>query len=206
MPENKETKDSEPPTESEIGEIGLDNIEIDETAVDETPGEEAEKESDLINDFMQPQPQPEILSQRQDVKPFLEQEPIENLEQELQSTATQAQQTPTGTDEQGVFNAPQYTPVSSARDYTDKDYYEQPTDETYPERFTAAINPSTPRDFIMPASRTQFEETFEQVPRRLIQREDTMAWRTNEQLQDWNMDKEKYKTSLETRKKRDDLL
>lgn len=125
------------------------------------------------------------------VNPFLEQliEPVENLERNLQggSGTSFAQRA-----NQEVQNAPQYSP--SSRNYSNKGYYEEPTDDTYPE----TIRP------MQAGLRTNISLPFDDLPKaRLLNPNDTTGWRNQEDS--GYPGEQKYKFSSETKKRRDIL-
>lgn len=149
---SKQTESNE--NTEEIKEIDFENINLDETpskegnsgeeiSENEEGNEETEQDFSEFDNFV---PSSRFNS-KATITPFLEQsiEPVENLERDLQGNSG-ARFAQTGNQPE-IQNAPQYS--SSSGDYTDKNYYEKPTDNTYPQmikqgpsRLSSPINPN----------------------------------------------------------------
>ena len=178
MPENLEINLDETP--SDEGEEASENTEED---LDESERSEGDFGS---SDFV-----PSSRFNRNQTNPFLEQsiEPVENLERDLQggSGARFAQRA----NQEEIQNAPQY---SSSRN-TNRSYYEQPSDDTYPEQIRPTQIGRSPIDVSLP---------FDDMPKaRLLNPNDTMAWRNQEDA--GYPGEQKYKIGSETKRRRDVL-
>jgi hypothetical protein len=96
-----------------------DEDEYSEEDLDETELEDSEKESEPLEDILQGSTSGTgFRSSRQGISPFLEQEPIENLEQSLGQIPNTTNQEKTKEPEQPLlYNAPQYSGNYASGDY-----------------------------------------------------------------------------------------
>jgi len=179
-------------TEEQSGMQMPDNMDIDETSSDEgeevsenAGGDSDEGEGDFGSSDFVPFSR---ANSRTTVNPFLEQsiEPVENLERDLGGAPGRQIEN----NQEQVFNAPQY---SSSRDAS-RSYYEQPTDDTYPEQIRPTQTRS-PIDVSLP---------FDALPKtRLLNPDDATGWRNMEDT--GYPGDQKYKIGQETKKRRDVL-